>query len=99
VTRAGPGRTTSPDRVESVIRDVLDGELGAYEREVTIVVAAVVGGGLMLLSAFSVAGVALLAPDPLVVIGVLLALGALLLLAGLGRIGTGVGRVNRHRRR
>lgn len=68
-----------------MVRDVLDEELGPYEREVTIVVAAVVGGGLTLLSAFSVA---LLAPDPLVVIGVLLALGALLLLAGLIRIGT-----------
>ncbi|MFB6235565.1 MAG: hypothetical protein ABEH81_14145 [Halopenitus sp.] len=76
------------DQVESVVRDVLDEEFGAYEREVTVVVAAVVGGGLMLLSAFSVAGVALLAPDPLVVIGVLLALGVLLLLASLVRIGT-----------
>lgn len=81
------GRLSPGDRVESVVRDVLDEELGADEREATVV-AAVVGGGLTLLWAFSVAGVALPAPGPLVVIGVLLALGALLLLAGFGRIGT-----------
>lgn len=76
------------DRIEPVVRDVVDEELREHEQEVTIIVAAVVGGGLTLLFAFSMAGVALLAPDPLLVIAVLLGIGTVLLLAGLARVGT-----------
>lgn len=83
----GPNESTGSDEaarevVDLPAREPFEETAPRYDEQLVTLVAAVVGGGLMMIFALGMAGVALLSPDASVVLGGLALFGAVLFAGG-----------------